>query len=103
MAASLTHAEERARDRLRAMGINGREIERIVKDVAYARSMYGALSCAVKLYESQDLIVEEGGRGDVVWAIVRDGRLCTIMLRRSSQPATPEAFRVDCVVTREES
>ena len=99
MATSLTHAEERARDRLRAMGISGRDIEGILSKLEGHKIMRDSL--AVKLYESEDLIVEEGGRGNVVWAIVRNGRLCTIMLRRSSQSATPEAFRVDCVVTKE--
>lgn len=36
--------------------------------------------------------------GDEVWAIVRDKVVKTIMYRRSSQPATAEALRVDAVV-----
>ena len=35
--------------------------------------------------------------GNQVWAIVRYGELRTVMLRRSTQPATPQAFNVDKV------
>ena len=35
--------------------------------------------------------------GDAVWAIVRGGTVATVMLRRSTQPSTPEAMRVDRV------
>lgn len=38
-----------------------------------------------------------GSNGDTVWAIVREGRIVTVMLRRSTQPATPDAFGVDVV------
>lgn len=36
--------------------------------------------------------------GDEVWAVVRGGDVKTVMLRRSSQPATAWALRVDHVV-----
>lgn len=36
--------------------------------------------------------------GDEVWAIVRRADVKTVMLRRSSQPSTPESMRVDRVV-----
>jgi hypothetical protein len=36
--------------------------------------------------------------GDEVWAVLRRGELRTVMLRRSSQPGTAEALRVDKVV-----
>lgn len=35
--------------------------------------------------------------GDEVWAIVRHGRVTTIMLRRSTQPTQPANFDVDQV------
>lgn len=38
--------------------------------------------------------------GNELWAIVRDGDLVTMMLRRSVQPKTPEALRVDKIVRR---
>jgi len=41
----------------------------------------------------------EVSNGDQVWAIVRGGRVKTVMLRRSTQPATADAMRVDHVVS----
>lgn len=40
----------------------------------------------------------EQSNGDEVWAVLRRGEVKTVMLRRSSQPPTPEALRVDKVV-----
>lgn len=39
-----------------------------------------------------------GSNGDTVWAVVRGGIIVTVMLRRSSQPSTPEAMRVSAVL-----
>ena len=36
--------------------------------------------------------------GDTVWAVVRNGTVVTVLLRRSTQPCTPETFRVREVV-----
>ena len=36
--------------------------------------------------------------GSDVWAIVRDGRVRTVMLRRASQPHHPAAFQCDRVI-----
>lgn len=38
-----------------------------------------------------------GSNGDEVWAIIGDGKVLTVMLRRSSQPRTAQAFSVDRV------
>jgi hypothetical protein len=38
-----------------------------------------------------------GSNGDEVWAIVRDNAVVTVMLRRSDQPKTRQALRVDWV------
>ena len=36
--------------------------------------------------------------GNVVWAIIRDGVLATVMFRREDQPSTPAALRVRTVI-----
>jgi hypothetical protein len=45
---------------------------------------------------------DEGWRGasngDVVWAVVRAGRVATVMFRRDDQPSTCSAFDVERVV-----
>lgn len=56
---------------------------------------------AVRLFKLQAQRNERWGEvsnGDEVWAIVRRGRVQTVMLRRSTQPATPESLRVDVVI-----
>ena len=35
--------------------------------------------------------------GDEVWAVIRDGEVKTVMLRRGTQPKTRGALRVDAV------
>ncbi len=40
---------------------------------------------------------DDRSNGDEVWAIIRAGRVTTIMLRRSTQPVTRAAFDVDVV------
>lgn len=41
---------------------------------------------------------EGASNGDTLWAILRDRKVVTIMRRRSTQPSTPAALRVDEVV-----
>lgn len=36
--------------------------------------------------------------GNQTWAIIGDGKVITVMYRRSTQPKTPEAFDVDEVL-----
>jgi hypothetical protein len=36
--------------------------------------------------------------GDLVIAVIRRGTLCTVFYRRSSQPLTPEALRVEEII-----
>src|SRR5574339_244291 len=35
--------------------------------------------------------------GNNIWAIIRHGRIATVMYRRDAQPSTKQAFRVDVV------
>lgn len=35
--------------------------------------------------------------GDNIWAIIRHGRIATVMYRRTAQPSTRQAFNVDIV------
>ena len=42
-------------------------------------------------------ILSRESNGDEVWAIVRQGTVVTVMLRRSTQPVTLDKFRVDTV------
>lgn len=35
--------------------------------------------------------------GNSIWAIIRHGRIATVMYRRDAQPSTKQAFRVDVI------
>lgn len=39
--------------------------------------------------------------GSDVWAVVRDGAIVTVMLRRKQQPTNPAAFGVERVILKE--
>lgn len=52
----------------------------------------------VRLGEQRGDAWSDRSNGDEVWAIVRNGSIKTVMLRRSSQPATTWALRVDHIV-----
>lgn len=92
----MTHAEERARERCADAGIDWTKL------YSFARAIAPRLSgdCAVLL---ADLGVQvnqawsDRSNGDQLWAIVREGSLTTMMLRRSTQPPTPDALRVQRV------
>lgn len=53
---------------------------------------------AVFLTRTNDRGSLVGSNGDTVWAIVRGGAIATVMLRRSDQPSTKGAMRVDVVL-----
>lgn len=40
----------------------------------------------------------DASNGDAIWAVIRNHHLITLMLRRSTQPATPAALKVDTVL-----
>lgn len=43
---------------------------------------------------------DRSSNGNQVWAVVRRGRVVTVMFRRASQRQDPDAFYVDTVFTR---
>lgn len=53
---------------------------------------------AVYICETRDRGSLIGSNGSQVWAIVRAGRVATVMLRRPEQPATKAALDVDVVI-----
>lgn len=90
-----THATERLQDRL----TSGERLE-VGQAVKAAVQMNGnRLSMAV--YATRlptNRALECGSNGQNVVAIVRNGVLKTVMLRRDNQPRTRVALRVDLVV-----
>lgn len=90
--------------------VQHRVIERIEKEglpVAYIESRVRGLDGQ---YRAEDVAVRlallprsvgafPDSNGNEVWAIVRGGQVKTVMLRRSDQPATPTALRVNKVIS----
>jgi hypothetical protein len=75
-----------------------------IEKVYWAAGQLAAASSApsealrlVNLKSQVGLAWSDRSNGDEVWAIVRNRRLVTIMLRRNTQPKTPAALKVDRV------
>lgn len=65
-----------------------------------ARSLGSRGSVAVRLFVlsgQRNEAWSNVSNGDAVWAVLRGGTVVTVMLRRSTQPSTAEAMRVDAV------
>ena len=58
-------------------------------------------SVAVMVGRTHDRGALVGSNGECVWAVVRDGVVATVMLRRGNQPSTRGALRVDAVLGEE--
>ena len=90
-----THATERLQDRL----TSGERVE--VMDAVKAAVQMNGRSGSMAVYATRlptSRAVECGSNGQNVVAIVRNGVLKTVMLRRDNQPRTRMALRVDMVV-----
>jgi hypothetical protein len=97
----MTHAEQRICERLRDEAkLNMFQVKDILDKAQMIASSHdvssvGALVHRVKF---QGTAWTNKSNGDQVWIIIRGGRLVTVMFRRSTQPDTCEALRVDRVV-----
>lgn len=96
----MTHAQQRTVERLTDAGMSKVGIDKVYHVANYLESKVTGDTAVRLLVLPQRVNAAWGERsnGDQVWAIYRDGRLATVMLRRSTQPETPEALRVDKVV-----
>jgi len=91
------HASERAYERIADAGLSARKVLEVSS--AIAAKCPASRSVAVKLTtlpESHGEYWVESN-GNQVWAIIRDRRVVTLMLRRDNQPETSDALRVDFV------
>jgi hypothetical protein len=76
-----------------------------VADTLLAKAAIAAATCPdrsaalllARLPKMKGIAWGDASNGDDVWAIVRDGHVVTLMLRRSTQPATPSALHVAAV------
>lgn len=94
------HAYERVEDRMAEAGFNAETRAKVFAAAAMLASQSANRSEAIRLVTLPAMVGEawsDRSNGNEVWAIVRGRRLVTVMLRRSTQPKTPEAFDVEAV------
>jgi len=93
------HALDRIQERLTEAGWSTEDRARLARGLmAMAPKLRGSWALKLATLDAQ-VGVSWGDRsnGNEVWAIVRGGSLVTVMLRRETQPKTPEALKVDNV------
>ena len=99
MTVATSHAVQRVVERCREAGVDPREVLTVA--VSEARKCRRDESVAVRCAVLPEQVGEAWGErsnGNQVWAVVREGKVRTVMLRRQTQPATAQAMRVDRVV-----
>lgn len=100
------HAGERAAERLTAAGIDPavvmREADVIARRFATTSIAVRLRALSAKYGDNRADVLSRESNGDEVWAVCREGTVRTVMLRRSTQPRTKEAFGVALVARIEE-
>lgn len=92
-----THAWQRVDERMAECGFDADTRDKVFQAARLLAAQSGAESEALRLLILPEQVGESWGdrsNGDTVIAIVRNRRLATVMLRRSTQPFTPEALDV---------
>lgn len=94
------HAYERVTERLSEAGYDQATIEKVYEAAEMLARQSKASSEAIRLLNLSGQVGKawsDRSNGDAVWAIIRGQRLVTIMLRRSTQPSTASALKVEKV------
>jgi hypothetical protein len=88
---------ERIMERLTEAGMN----PDLIAKVADALVALGGTTTEAEAVRFYRFDAQKGdlsrSNGNTAWAVYREGRLVTVMLRRDNQPSTPQALRVDRV------
>ena len=95
-----THANERITERMSEAGFDTDTITKVytAAELLAERSEWDSEAILlITLPEQVGAAWGERSNGNEVWAIVRRNYLVTTMLRRSTQPKTPEALKVSHV------
>ncbi len=93
-----THAGDRIDTRIADAGIDPLKVRQAANFIA--PKCQGATAILLVTLPAVHGVAWSGSsNGDQVWAIVRQGRVVTVMLRRSTQPTTPKSLRVSVVIT----
>lgn len=90
------HANGRVIERLEDAGFSNAKIDKIGSALDYIAPRFNR-DTALKVLDLQGMVGKawtDRSNGDQVWAIIRNRQVVTVMLRRSTQPATTSALRV---------
>ena len=91
------HSYERLYDRVISNGVPQSEVDQCIETLQRIASE-AKTDIAVLFYRFATKQVSDLSNGDEVWAIIRENKIVTIMLRRNTQPKTVGALRVSKVV-----
>ncbi len=95
------HANNRVTQRLEDAGYSDAMIGKIGSALDYVAPRFNR-DTALKVLDLDAMVgraFTNSSNGDQVWAIIRNRRVVTVMLRRATQPATTKALKVDFVTT----
>lgn len=90
------HAHLRLHERVAEFGLTMSDVQTIVRRIPRKQAQSCAV-CVQRIGKQINAAWGEASNGDEVWIVVRCGQVRTVMLRRSTQPKTPEAFNVQYV------
>jgi len=97
----VNHAEHRLLERvMKQARISEDDALQLLSEAKLKAEMCEFKSQAVRLktINFQGKAWTNKSNGDEIWAIIRSNKLITIMFRRSTQPKTCEALRVDNII-----
>lgn len=97
MSKNTNHAYERVTERMSEAGFDQETIDKVYAIAEHLASQSTESSEALRLLDLGEMVGkawDDRSNGSQVWAIVRNASLVTIMLRRRTQPSTPEALKV---------
>lgn len=89
------HATERALGRITDAGLSGRKV--LAAADAIAAKVNGSAGVLLTTLPEPKGQYWTESNGNQVWAIIRDHRTVTLMLRREDQPSRADRLRVDNV------
>ena len=105
MSVITTHFVQRIQRRLNDNGISfihvKKEVAKIVKTTFDASVSYAIMVKDLGEFFGDDCFDYHDryeSNGSVLWVVIRNNRAVTFFLRRTNQPSTPEALRVDKIV-----
>jgi hypothetical protein len=102
MDATTAHSTQRAVERMTQAGLNAGRVLDLAAQVAKATREATAVLIVTlpdRVGDDRDDILTRESNGNEVWSICRDQRVITLMLRRSNQPHSADALKVDKVLT----